>query len=63
MCVSTACSATGLYYLAELIEEYTVRAKKIVRIMVWVSECVGGGVLSSPIITRARRMLLLAGSV
>lgn len=30
-------SATGLYYLAELIEEYTVKAKKIVRIMVWVS--------------------------
>ena len=40
MYVSTACSATGLYYLAELIEEYTVKAKKIVRIMVWVSVCV-----------------------
>lgn len=30
-------SAAGLYYLAELIEEYTVATSRIIKYMIWVS--------------------------
>lgn len=37
--------AAGLYYLAELIEEYTVATSRIIKYMIWVS---GGCPQSSP---------------
>lgn len=30
--------AAGLYYLAELIEEYTVATSRIIKYMIWVSD-------------------------
>lgn len=30
-------AAAGLYYLAELIEEYTVATSRIIKYMIWVS--------------------------
>lgn len=31
-------TASGLYYLAELVEEYSIIAKKVMHIMIWVSD-------------------------
>ena len=31
-------AAAGLYYLAELIEEYTVATSRIIKYMIWVSD-------------------------
>lgn len=36
LCLSFQYAAAGLYYLAELVEEYTVLAKKIITLIVWV---------------------------
>lgn len=35
--------AAGLYYLAELIEEYTVATSRIIKYMIWVSGCLPEG--------------------
>ncbi|NXX83392.1 TX261 protein, partial [Urocolius indicus] len=35
----TLAIAAGLYYLAELIEEYTVVTRRIIKYMIWVSAC------------------------
>lgn len=36
-CSSPWPAAAGLYYLAELIEEYTVATSRIIKYMIWVS--------------------------
>ena len=42
----TVSPAAGLYYLAELIEEYTVATSRIIKYMIWVSGCFPTGVPS-----------------
>lgn len=45
-------AAAGLYYLAELIEEYTVVTRRIIKYMIWVSGGLPGGatsILSPPL--------------
>ena len=39
ICVFNLYTAAGLYYVAELIEEYSVKAKRVMYILLWVSEC------------------------
>ncbi|CAM9248538.1 unnamed protein product [Lampetra fluviatilis] len=41
----TLAIAAGLYYLAEMIEEYTVITSKIIKYMIWLSTCVYVGLL------------------
>lgn len=37
-CLPCSPAPAGLYYLAELIEEYTVATSRIIKYMIWVSD-------------------------
>ncbi|XP_065919496.1 protein TEX261-like isoform X2 [Dysidea avara] len=43
-CFAVLAVASGLYYLAELVEEYSVIARKVINVMIWVSIIVHIGV-------------------
>lgn len=43
ICLLTLCIAAGLYYLAELVEEYTVMTKRLIKYLIVSVSCVYGG--------------------
>ncbi|XP_059144987.1 protein TEX261-like [Physella acuta] len=45
LCIITLSIAAGLYYLAELVEEYTVMAGKIIKYLVYCTICIYIGML------------------
>merc|ERR1711931_180204 len=45
ICLLTLCIAAGLYYLAELVEEYTVMTKRVIKYLILVVSCIYIGLI------------------
>ena len=45
ICLLTLCIAAGLYYLAELVEEYTVMTKRVIKYLILIVSCVYIGLI------------------
>ena len=45
ICLLTLCIAAGLYYLAELVEEYTVMTKRVIKYLIVFVSCIYVGLI------------------